>query len=105
MSVPQRSSAFLWKSTKGRPPMATPDLGRIQCSLRGRVPAGSWQTCVLTYRAGQAGIDDTGSLKIVTRYATDAGTPQFDAPSEPNYTTARASNGARLQLRVGREGS
>lgn len=75
------------------------DLGRITCSLRGSVVAGGWQSCVLKYTAGFAGVDDTGSLKIVTRYATDAGTPQFDDPAAPNYTTAVASNGARLQLR------
>lgn len=75
------------------------DLGKIRCSLRGRVVAGSWQTCVLTYTAGFAGIDDTGSLKVVMRYATDAGKPQFDDPAAPNYTTAVASNGAHLQLR------
>ncbi|MCH7961051.1 MAG: hypothetical protein IIC49_01820 [Planctomycetes bacterium] len=54
---------------------------------------------MLTYTAGFAGIDDTGSLKIVTRYATDAGLPQFDDPHAPHYTTAVASNGARLRLR------
>ena len=75
------------------------DLGRIRCSLRGRIVAGSWQTCVLTYTAGFAGIDDTGSLKVVMRYATDAGRPQFDDSAAPNYTTAVASNGAHLQLR------
>ena len=75
------------------------DLGKVTCSLRGSVVAGSWQTCSLTYTAGFAGIDDTGSLKIVMRYATDAGTPQFDNPAGPNHTTAVASNGAHLQLR------
>ncbi len=75
------------------------DRGRVSCSLKGSVEAGSWQTAVLTYTAGFAGVDDTGSLKIVMRYATDSGTPQFDDPSAPNYTTAVASNGARLLLR------
>ena len=28
------------------------DLGHVRCSLRGNVPAGSWQTCRLTYTAG-----------------------------------------------------
>lgn len=78
---------------------ASDDLGKVSCSLRGAVPAGSYQTCVLAYTAGFAGIDDTGSLKVVMRYATDAGTPQFEDPSAANYTTAVASNGARLQLR------
>lgn len=81
------------------PPTDTSNIGRISCSLRGSVVAGNWQTCVLKYTAGFAGVDDTGSLKIVTRYATDAGTPQFDDPAAPNYTTAVASNGAHLQLR------
>ena len=75
------------------------DLGHVRCSPRGRVVAGSWQSCVLTYTAGFAGVDDTGSLKIVMRYATDAGRPQFDDPTAANYTTAVASNGAHLQLR------
>jgi hypothetical protein len=75
------------------------DLGKVTCGLRGPVVAGSYQTCVLTYAAGFAGIDDTGSLKIVMRYATDAGTPQFDDPRAANYTTAVASNGASVRLR------
>jgi hypothetical protein len=75
------------------------DLGRVTCSLKGTVAAGSWQTCVLCYTAGFAGVDDTGSLKIVMRYATDSGLPQFADPSAPHYTTAVASNGAQLQLR------
>lgn len=81
------------------PTSATSDLGRVTCNLRKSVAAGSWQTCVLKYTAGFAGIDDTGSIKVVTRYATDSGTPQFDDPTAPNYTTAVASNGARLQFR------
>ena len=74
-------------------------LGHVSCSLGGRVVAGSYRTCRLTYTAGFHGIDDTGSIKVVMRYATDCGLPQFDRPQAPNYTTARASNGARLQLR------
>ena len=74
-------------------------LGQVSCSLRGRVVAGSYRTCRLTYTAGFYGIDDTGSIKVAMRYATDCGVPQFDRPDAPNYTTARASNGARLQLR------
>lgn len=74
-------------------------LGQVSCSLRGRVVAGSYRTCRLTYTAGFHGIDDTGSIKVAMRYATDCGVPQFDRPQAPNYTTARASNGARLQLR------
>jgi len=80
-------------------PQPSHDLGRATCSLRGSVVAGSYQLCTLTYTAGFAGIDDTGSLKIVMRFASDAGTPQFDDPQAPNYVTASASNGAQLKLR------
>ena len=75
------------------------DLGRVSCSLQGKLVAGSYHTCHLTYIAGFSGIDDTGSIKVVMRYATDCGTPQFDRPKAPNYTTAIASNGTKLQLR------
>ena len=75
------------------------DLGRIDCSLSGSIVAGSYQTCVLTYTAGFAGVDDTGSLKFVMRYVTDAGQPQFDDPKAANFVTAQASNAAHLQLR------
>ena len=34
------------------------DLGKVTCSLRRTVVAGSYQTCVLTYAAGFTGIDD-----------------------------------------------
>ena len=80
-------------------PQPSQDLGRATCSLRGSVAAGSYQVCTLTYTAGFAGIDDTGSLKFVMRFASDAGTPQFNDPQAPNYVTASASNGAQLQLR------
>ena len=71
------------------------DLGKVACNLRGAIVAGSYQTCLLKYTAGLAGIDDTGSIKVVMRYATDAGVPQFDDPRAANYVTATASNGAR----------
>ena len=75
------------------------NVGQVRCNLRGSIPAGSWQSCRLTYTAGFAGIDDTGSLKIVMRYVTDCGTPQFTDPAAGNFTTAEASNGAELELR------
>ena len=74
-------------------------VGQATCSLRGDIEAGSYQSCSVTYTAGPAGIDDTGSIKISMRFPTDCGIPQFDNPHAPNYTTANASNGAQLQLR------
>ncbi len=64
----------------------------------GRFEAGSFQEFTVTYTAGYFGIDDTGSIKIVHRFASDMGRPQFDDPAAPNYTTVEASNGALLQV-------
>lgn len=63
------------------------------------VEAGSWQTFELVYVAGKFGLDDTGSLKVAMRFATDFGPVQFDDPTAPGYTTVMASNGATLDCR------
>jgi Protein of unknown function (DUF3604) len=60
--------------------------------------AGSFQSFTLTFTAGRFGMDDTGSIRIVHRFASDMGTPQFTDSTAPNYVTASASNGARLEL-------
>ena len=65
----------------------------------GSFEAGSFQSFTLTYTAGYFGIDDTGSIKIVHRFASDMGKPQFDDPSAPNYVTVEASNKAVLDVR------
>ena len=63
------------------------------------VEAGSFQSFALVYTAGYFGIDDTGSIKIVQRFAGDMGRPQFTDPKAANYTTVEASNGALLDVR------
>ncbi len=60
--------------------------------------AGSFQSFELIFTAGRFGMDDTGSLRIVHRFASDMGTPQFADAAAPNYVTASASNGAVLEL-------
>ncbi|MEO3471984.1 DUF3604 domain-containing protein [Roseomonas sp. CAU 1739] len=60
--------------------------------------AGSHQSFEITFTAGRFGMDDTGSIRLVHRFASDMGTPQFTDPAAPNYVTATASNGARLEL-------
>ncbi len=72
--------------------------GSATITPTGEFVAGSFASFELTYTAGYFGIDDTGSLKIVHRFASDMGRPQFDQPSGWNYVTAEASNGAVLQL-------
>ena len=74
-------------------------MGTATIDPRGHFEAGSFQSFTLTYTAGYFGIDDTGSIKIVHRFASDMGKPQFDDPTAPNYVTAEASNGAVLDVR------
>lgn len=77
-----------------------PDLmGTATLEPSGAFEAGSLQSFTLTYRAGCFGIDDTGSIKIGFRFATDFGPVQLDDPQGQGYTTAEASNGAVLELK------
>jgi len=73
-------------------------MGTASVSPAGACEAGSFQEFTVTYTAGYFGIDDTGSIKIVHRFASDMGRPQFDNPDAPNYTTVEASNGAILHV-------
>ena len=74
-------------------------MGSATLEPSGRIEAGSWQQFTLVYTAGKFGIDDTGSLKIAFRFATDFGPVQFDDPQASGYTTVEASNGAVLDVR------
>src|SRR5688572_1113720 len=77
-----------------------PDLmGSAMLTPSGSFEAGSMQSFTLVYTAGAFGIDDTGSIKIGFRFATDFGPVQFDDPKGPGYTTVEASNGATLEAK------
>src|SRR5882724_8852415 len=71
-------------------------VGHAAVTPTGEFEAGSFASITLTYTAGYYGIDDTGSLKIVQRFASDMGKPQLDDPTAANYVTCEASNGAVL---------
>jgi len=73
-------------------------MGTATVTPTGDFEAGSLASFTVTYTAGYFGIDDTGGLKIVQRFASDMGRPQFTDSGAPNYTTAEASNGAVLAL-------
>ena len=73
-------------------------MGSATIEPGGSFEAGSYQEFILTYTAGYFGIDDTGSLKIVHRFASDMGRPQFDDPAAANYVSVEASNGAVLHV-------
>ena len=73
-------------------------MGTATVTPSGSFVAGSFQTFTLVYTAGFFGIDDTGSIKVVHRFASDMGRPQWIDPTAPNYTTVIASNGAILEI-------
>lgn len=73
-------------------------MGTAAISPTDPVEAGSFQSFTLVYTAGYFGIDDTGSIKVVHRFASDMGRPQWSDPQAPNYTTVEASNGAVLEV-------
>lgn len=75
-------------------------MGTAEISPVGSFEAGSFQSFALVYTAGYFGIDDTGSIKIVHRFASDMGRPQWSDPQAANYTTVEASNGAVLDVRT-----
>ncbi len=77
-----------------------PDLmGSATLEPCGAFEAGSYQSFTLVYTAGAFGVDDTGSVKIGFRFATDFGPVQFDDPKGQGYTTVEASNGATLECK------
>ena len=73
-------------------------MGSATISPVGEFEAGSFHCFTLVYTAGYFGVDDTGSIKIVHRFASDMGRPQWSDPKAPNYTTVEASNGAVLEV-------
>jgi len=74
-------------------------IGSATISRTESVVAGDLINFTITYTAGYFGIDDSGSIKICTRFATDMGRPQFTAPDQLNYVSIVASNGATLEYR------
>ena len=74
-------------------------MGPARPETAGSFEAGSYHSLTLTYTGGRFGIDDTGSIKIGFRFATDFGPVQFHDLQGPGYTTAEASNGATLECK------
>lgn len=54
--------------------------------------AGSYITRQFTYTVGRYGMDNGGRIRLLFRYATDAGIPQSNDPTADNYVTATTSN-------------
>ncbi|MCX7686155.1 MAG: DUF3604 domain-containing protein [Acetobacteraceae bacterium] len=75
------------------------EIGAATLDEHGRAfEAGSWQSFTLRFTAGRFGMDDTGSLRIVFRFASDMPPVQTADPKAPHYISAEASNGSVLLL-------
>ena len=61
-------------------PISPQDLGSATIEPKGEFEAGSYQTFKWVYTAGKFGIDDSGSIRICFRFASDQGKPQFEDP-------------------------
>ncbi len=81
------------------------EVGTVALSPTGDFEAGSYQTFTLVYTAGKFGIDDSGSIRICFRFASDQTRPQFENPTGPNFTTITASNDAVLQYHYDPKGN
>jgi hypothetical protein len=86
-------------------PVPNDQLGSVSIAPTGAFEAGSYQTFVLTYTAGKFGIDDSGSMRVCFRFASDQTRPQFEDPLGPNYTTIVASNDAVLNYHYDPKGN
>ena len=86
-------------------PINPKDLGNMTISPKGSFEAGSFQTFTLVYTAGKFGIDDSGSLRVCFRFASDQSKPQFSNAKGVNYTKITASNGAVLNYRYDPKGN
>jgi len=74
------------------------DLGTAVIKPSDFLAAGSLATLTFIYTAGHP-IDDTGFLKIVFRFASDFGIPQFDHPERLNYCSVRSTGNCSIEPR------
>ena len=88
-----------------RKPIPEKLLGNAVLDKTGEFEAGSYQSFTLTYTAGRFGVDDSGSIRIVFRFATDQTNPQFDDPTAPGFTEISSSNNATLEARFDPKGN
>lgn len=75
-----------------------PDLmGDARIDVTDPVTCGDWLSVELVYTAGHFGIDDSGSIKICFRSATDQTRLQLSDPAAAGYVTVVTSNGAAVK--------
>ncbi len=68
------------------------------------VIAGSMGTWTVRYRAGVAGVDEGGRIRLAWRSVSDWPSPQFSDPAAANFVSLRTSGNATLQPSFGGTG-
>ena len=71
--------------------------GTAELSPSEPVVAGTYGTWRLTYTVGRYGIDNTGSILVCWKFASDWGRPQTTDPAGENYLTAATTGEATLR--------
>jgi len=71
-------------------------LGSASIDIKKAV-AGQLTNCKLTYKVGELGIADGGTLKLLLRISSDVPDVQFDSPQKPNFVKI-SSNKKTLKL-------
>ncbi|MSS70137.1 MAG: DUF3604 domain-containing protein [Candidatus Latescibacteria bacterium] len=71
--------------------------GYAEMDPTGPVVAGSTGTWRITYHAGLYGVDDGGVIKVVWRFVSDWGAPQFRDPKAAEYATVSTTGPASLR--------
>ena len=78
-----------------------PEFGLARLTPSAPAIAGSIGTWTLTYQVGAHGIDDGGAFRVALHTTSDWSSPQFEAPTAPDYATVTVDtrHGARLEAR------
>jgi hypothetical protein len=72
--------------------------GSVTVSPDTPVIAGSFQSFEFVYTAGRYGIDDTGGIRLVFRFAADLSPPQFTDAKCDGYTTVTLPEGVEADV-------
>ncbi|MCW4037105.1 MAG: DUF3604 domain-containing protein [Candidatus Bathyarchaeota archaeon] len=72
-------------------------LGTAVLTLDHPITAGSYTSFDIIYTTGYFGIDDSGSIKIIQRFPSDMGRPQFNDPSAEDYVSVEVVGDAQVQ--------
>lgn len=74
-------------------------MGTISITPDAPVVAGEFSTWIITFNAGEYGIDDGGTLVIAWKSVSDWDTPQFDQAQEPGFTTVKTNGNCQVKGR------